>query len=97
MVDPDEFTILKQDNAKLRAENVALLVPSVSMGLLMPTAWAPLCCLQNDPYRAAAPSRNSARYRCIISSFRLKIGLSNSSNSRVDRTRKMRALIHTVE
>ena len=27
MVDPDEFTILKQDNAKLRAENVALLVP----------------------------------------------------------------------
>jgi len=27
MVDPDEFTILKQDNAKLRPENVALLVP----------------------------------------------------------------------
>jgi hypothetical protein len=24
MVDPDEFTILKQDNAKLRTENVAL-------------------------------------------------------------------------
>jgi len=31
MVDPDEFTILKQDNAKLRRENVALLVRSETM------------------------------------------------------------------